>query len=117
VARYWAAAFDKAFRNEVDSWAYRWTLSTWLAGGVAVLPAVNLVSNIGFGDEATHTRGRSSIAHMETRELSFPLVHPPEVIVDRDADKRTFDTCYRQTLSGRLRGIVPRFLKPGGPGR
>jgi hypothetical protein len=113
VARYWKSAFDKAFNEEVDSWAYRWTLATWLADGMAALPAVNLVSNIGFGDEATHTRGQSSIAHMPTEELDFPLIHPPGLTVDFDADRRTFDTCYKASFSGRIKGALAGYLKPG----
>ncbi|MDT8395066.1 MAG: glycosyltransferase family 2 protein [bacterium] len=115
AARYWKEAFDKAYRNEVDSWAYRWTLSTWLAGGVAVLPTVNLVTNIGFGDEATHTRGRSLLACMKTGEITFPLRHPPGTSVDENADRRTFDTCYRRTLSVRIRNKLGHLFRCRGP--
>lgn len=106
AARYWTGAFNRAFIGEVDSWAYRWTLSTWLAEGLAVLPSVNLVSNIGFDDDATHTRGRSPLAHMEKGELEFPLIHPPDIVVDREADRRTFETCYRTGLGNRVRSVL-----------
>ncbi len=117
AARYWTEAFDKAYRNEVDSWAYRWTLSTWLAGGVTALPTVNLVANIGFGDEATHTRGESSLAFMETGELTFPLTHPSGILVNENADRRTFDTCYRNTLSGRFRNRLRCLFRYRGSSR
>lgn len=109
AARYWTEAFDKAFRGEVDSWAYRWTLSTWLAGGLAILPSVNLVSNIGFDDDATHTRGKSPIANMSAEEIDFPLHHPPHLEVDVEADRRTFEKCYKMSLKGRVRAVAGRL--------
>ena len=114
AARYWTETFDKAYRNEVDSWAYRWTLSTWLAGGVAALPSVNLVSNIGFGEKATHTKGTSSLAFMKTEELAFPLTHPPSISVDEDADRRTFENCYRSSVWRRIKNKLTGILKQHG---
>ncbi len=84
AVRYWANIFDRTAAGEIDSWAYRWTLACWLQGGLTTLPAVNLVKNIGFGDEATHTRGSEETP--ESGALSFPLRHPPFVIRDAQAD-------------------------------
>ena len=111
AARYWTDAFDSAYRNEVESWAYRWTLSVWLTDGVTALPRENLVSNIGLGGAATHTMNPSPLDSMEARELDFPLKHPPSLAVDEDADRRTFDNCYRPpTLGGRVRSRLGRLL-------
>jgi hypothetical protein len=53
--RYWADIFERVSRNEIDSWAYPWTGSVWYHGGLTATPNVNLVTNIGFGPEGTHT--------------------------------------------------------------
>ncbi len=43
-------------QGRLDTWDCQWTLGQLLQGGLAVVPAVNLVANIGFGHSATHTR-------------------------------------------------------------
>lgn len=111
AARYWTEAFDTAYEGRVDSWAYRWTLAVWLAGGLTALPRVNLVSNVGFGDGATHTTDAGPLAALPTHELEFPLDHPPTVEADDEADRRTFEVCYRPpTLAGRVRHRLARLL-------
>jgi hypothetical protein len=39
----------------VSWWDYQWNFALHVHGGLAVVPAVNLVRNIGFGPGATHT--------------------------------------------------------------
>jgi hypothetical protein len=51
--RYWEAIFDRVAHGEIDSWAYPWTASVWYHGGLTATPNVNLVTNIGFGEDAT----------------------------------------------------------------
>ena len=43
-------------RGEVDTWDYHWAMGRLAADSVAVIPARDLVENIGFGPDATHTR-------------------------------------------------------------
>lgn len=102
AARFWRRTFDAVYAGRVSSWAYRWTYSCWRSGGLTALPAHNLVSNIGVGDEATHTRVASPFAHMATRPLAFPLRHPPAVAADARADARTQRTLFDPSLPARL---------------
>src|SRR3712207_7270498 len=44
-------------------------ISCWSQSGLAVVPEVNLVSNIGFGPAATHTRGESDLARMPVSDI------------------------------------------------
>jgi hypothetical protein len=64
--------------------------SAWSHGGLTALPSVNLVSNIGFGEQATHTqRHDASKANLRLEEMVFPLKHPPYLIRDARADAYT----------------------------
>ncbi len=89
AVKYWSKIFETAYRNKIDSWAYRWTFSCWIQNGLTVLPNVNLVSNIGFDGDATHTKTVSKIAMILALEITFPLKHPPTMIRDYVADRRT----------------------------
>jgi hypothetical protein len=48
---------------------------------------VNLISNIGFGANATHTHVVGIHANMPTQSIEFPLVHPNFVLADIEADR------------------------------
>lgn len=87
IAAQFRGSFDRVHAGTLDTWDSQWNLSCWMAGGWAVLPAVNLVTNIGFGDDATHTRSaRSVAANLPVEPMDFPLSHPPAVERDMAAD-------------------------------
>lgn len=86
---YWRDIFDQCHAGRIDSWAYPWTYSCWIQRGLTVLPAVNLVSNIGFSSEATHTNENSPHARLPRHRLQLPLSHPPCLVRDFHADSYT----------------------------
>ena len=88
---YWSKIFDCMYRAEIDTWDYPWTASVWFHGGLTATPNVNLVSNIGFGEDATHTTSKKS-KHAELPVSSIgELKHPPEVMRDESADSWAFN--------------------------
>ena len=92
---YWHRAFDTVYEGKIDTWDYQWTFACWLQNGLTILPNVNLVSNIGYGEAATHTRSTESpLANMRIEAIQFPLMHPPYVIRDTVADERTARVHY-----------------------
>jgi hypothetical protein len=102
VAADWTRAFQRVYEKQIDSWAYCWTFACWVQNGLSVLPSVNLLSNIGFGIDSTHTKNsRSRFARMPVAELEFPLQHPPYVMRDAAADEFTQQNNYRRGLLAR----------------
>lgn len=84
---YWTDIFNRVHAGTVDTWDYQWTFSCWAQNGLTVLPARNLVTNIGFGEDATHTTNRHSNDAVSLLEnLDFPLVHPNYLVRDVKAD-------------------------------
>lgn len=84
---YWIRNLERVLSGDVDSWAYVWTFSCWVHKGLTAIPDRNLVKNIGFGPEATHTKGASArISTMQAEELDFPLRHPSRVVRHVAAD-------------------------------
>jgi hypothetical protein len=110
AVRYWSDIFDQVHKGQIDSWAYPWTFSCWSQGGLTILPETNLVSNIGFGAEATHTRGRTSKASLPAQEMKFPLRHPPFIIRDTTADQYTQDNHFGTSSSKRIRRILAKII-------
>lgn len=93
-ARYWFKNFDSVYRGNIDTWDYQWTACVWKNNGLTATPNVNLVSNIGFGEEATHTSAsNSTLAHLPVNTLGA-IKHSDDVIQDLSADKYTFDHIF-----------------------
>ena len=109
AARFWREVFDRDLRGEIDTWDFAWTLACWVQNGLTVHPGVNLVSNIGFDERATHTRNAASpLAAVPAERIEFPLVHPP-VARDREADRFTAEHVHRVRFrTSRLRRALYR---------
>lgn len=81
--------FDRVYHQKITTaWDYQWLLTMALNNGLSIVPGINQVSNIGFGEDATHTRNvRHSTAFLPNYELPLPLKHPPYVVRDKRVDK------------------------------
>jgi hypothetical protein len=90
-----------------DVWDYQWEYTIARHHGLYIVPAVNLVGNIGFGHDSTHTHdGGDVMGSVEARDLPFPLRHPAQVAQDRRRDNRRFN----EFLFGRVATLVRRLF-------
>lgn len=89
---FWTRVFDDLHAGG-NTWDGQWTYACWANRGLGIVPARNLVSNIGFGTAATHTTGESIDADMPTGTLGA-FSHPEQMIRHRDADVFTFEEHY-----------------------
>lgn len=78
----WVARFDDVHAGKIDTWDLQWAYTCMRSGGVSLMPTRNLVSNLGFGADATHTRVWSRSAGMPLRPLDAPLTHPTALAID-----------------------------------
>jgi hypothetical protein len=99
---HWCKVFDGVHKGEIDTWDYQWVLTSWSQGQISVIPNTNLISNIGFGVDATHTTGVSVLANMKIDEIEFPLQHPVIFLPDRVADNRTATEQFSLTLTKKI---------------
>jgi hypothetical protein len=72
-------------------WDYQWGFARLLQSGLSIVPSLNLISNIGFGNDATHTKSNeSAVANIKSTEIEFPLKINKFTVVDRDYDRKLF---------------------------
>ena len=93
--RYWSERFDAVYDRKIDSWAYPWTYLCWSQNGLTVLPARNLVTNIGLGEQATRTKQGGPNMGKTSEEISVPLTHPTTMFRHVDADRYTDSTHFK----------------------
>ena len=53
--RYWSERFDNLSTGNRNIWDYQWVFAVWANGGRGVFPRRNLIENVGFGKESTHS--------------------------------------------------------------
>jgi hypothetical protein len=85
----WRKHFDYCRQGKFDTWDYQLVFASWMQNALAIVPQRNLISNIGFGEEATNTKkAAAGMSGIEAHEIVFPLRHPRVVERDRAADRR-----------------------------
>lgn len=88
AVQYWKRMFDE-MQNGMDTWDYALNYSTWYHNALSIRPKVNMITNIGFGRNATHTKSSLNNALFpKAGDIKFPLHHPIGISVDDDAEKR-----------------------------
>lgn len=105
--KFWKTSFDRIYDGDLFTWDHQWRYALFKCQGLAITPSENLISNIGFGKNATHTRNTTSpFSNLPTHSLDFPLVHPEERKVNHRADalvaKHFFSGNYLESKFWRL---------------
>lgn len=115
---YWSGIFDSCYKKlNNSSWDYIWFYSLLNNKGLAILPRVNLVSNIGFNEDATHTKGDSELSAIPTLSIDFPLIHPNNITVNKEADyytllnKYDLETWFNKKKMVELKQAFRNFMK------
>lgn len=97
---HWRHAFKRLHLGLVDTWDYQFTFAMWAAGALSIVPTMNLISNIGFGSDATHTKTPDHPwANRPTSRLEG-WRHPESVQRCRPADMHTFKTVFAKRRRG-----------------
>ncbi len=72
---HWLFLFNQI--NKIDTWDYQWIYSCLKEESRCIFPQKNLVNNLGFGADATHTvHADVPLANLETFDIDFPLTSP-----------------------------------------
>lgn len=75
-AEYWEKHWDETYEGKINTWDYQWALHNYLQSRFAIAPAINLVQNVGFREDATHTTSGESPLPETPKTPFLPLRHP-----------------------------------------
>ena len=99
--------------NRNDVWDFQWAFTRWNIQGCAIVPGINLIENIGFGPDATHTSNNNHPqARLKADAMKFPLRHR-SFHIDREYDSLIFDEFVREPepcIINKLKKSLKRFL-------
>lgn len=106
--KYWTGLFDRVYAGEIDTWDYQWLYTCFAQSRLSIEPDRNLISNIGFGADATHTVGDSPWSNMPTYDI-WDTNHPRLIIRDYEADLYTFNYHFGGNAMRQQDRLVPRM--------
>lgn len=87
----WESIFECQYDGCFDTWDYQLIFASLVNSWLNITPNVNLISNLGFGADATRTKSpRDRLAEQSIEEMIFPLQHPPFFINDMRSEYKTF---------------------------
>jgi hypothetical protein len=90
---YWSELFGAIQSGRLSHWDAEWVLACWLDGGVALLPRIPLVSNVGFDASATHTTQSRPYWVGEAGDLPGCQV-PSPMVRNVEAERVLFDHIF-----------------------
>jgi hypothetical protein len=85
----WKMVWTNLEDKELSSWAYPFMYFVWARRGFHLAPAKNLVKNIGYGEQGTHTTQESPLGDLPVYALD-EIIHPTELKLSRDLDNLIF---------------------------
>jgi len=84
---YFKNIYLQASANRMDIWDYQWQYAVAKNNGIAICPNKNLVKNIGFGEDATHTLLQTEWNNLNTAQILLEYKKPSSIEVNCEADE------------------------------
>ena len=82
----WVNIFNEVKAGKIDAWGYQLDFANYFNNGLTIIPNQNLISNIGFGANATHTLDAQSLyANIPLTEM-MEIVDPLSISPEKQAD-------------------------------
>jgi len=129
IAERWHHIASELRNGRINTWDYQLALINLLQNGLCIIPNSNLITNIGFGPEATHTaNGAARYANIPNDTL-LTISHPKHFLPHKDADLFTLNEEFQLTAQrhaherqvrkkNRLKYRIKRWIAAhGGPTR
>jgi len=118
ATRVLSAKLDEIAAGELDAWDFGWMYTLALENGLSVVPARNLVRNIGFGLRATHTLNPlAGLCQPGLRSIEPPYRGPetpsPDSVHDERYNRRVYGSAGRLHARERAHRIARALIRSG----
>ena len=106
---YWENIFDNFYKKGIpDTYDYQWVFTCLINNGLIAIPNKNLINNIGFNLDATHTKWeKTSVSKVSS--LGEEIIHPKYLFCDSEAEKYQFDFYFGGFSTRLKKNIILRI--------
>ena len=107
-------AFNRTQKGEINTWDYQYLFLNQLNNRLSIIPNYNMISNIGFNSEGTHTfNADSPLANLGFVALPKEISHPDCIYPNHVADNYSLEKempSFFQIKINQMKGIISVFL-------
>ncbi|MFD0763440.1 nucleotide-diphospho-sugar transferase [Mucilaginibacter lutimaris] len=111
----WMEIFIKIKAGEIDTWDYQYGFLNFFNNSLSVIPNYNLISNIGFGENSTHTTDvgnpNANIPLQEFGDITHPLYVLPQKQADYYTLSHDFNLDYRWRRHNKTKRKLKRWVQ------
>lgn len=111
IAQEWKRIFREVKNGIIDTWDYQLALINYFNNSLSINPNVNLIKNIGFRADGTHTTGGDNTYADLALELLGTLKYPKFVIPEREADYAVFNHIFNLEFRWKRHNLLRRRFK------
>lgn len=113
--KYWIDKINQVYLGINNStWGFIWLYTLFKHNAYCITPNVNLVSNIGFGEEATHAKDKTSLfSNIKAKSINL-IEHPLVIEPNFKSDTRFTELLYQseyKSIMKRIRNYINKSLK------
>lgn len=109
IRKFWTYIFDRLYSGKINTWDYQLSYLSLKMGGFNIIPNVNLVKNVGYGEDATNLKKKNKTINVPTNNINFPLIHPKEITYADQQDKYIEELVYLHPL-GKFSLLIKSLL-------
>ena len=98
-------------KKGLDTWDFQCVYTRWTNSGLTIVPSLNLVKNLGFGEDATHTMNvNDKRAKMIAYDIDLNLKHPSFIIRDFISENKFYNDFGKPSFLSRCKQIIKKLL-------
>lgn len=98
-------SFDKIMFKNFDTWDFQWIFCKLLNDQLSIIPKVNMIKNLGFNNNATHTTLKNKDPQLGNNEFSEMLNHPYQI-----SKLEEYESMYSNTYFSNA-GLFNKIIK------
>jgi hypothetical protein len=116
MINHWINIFDKVYLKKYNTWDYQCWASMWKNKSYAIVPRLNMVTNIGFGPQSTHYKDINLKKNFSLKSKKFKVVNFNKNIThNSEYDNKLFFNIFGkknfyQNIKLRIYNIIVNFL-------
>ncbi len=100
----------RIYHQDQDAWDYLWSFAVKKNKGLCICPSANLVTNIGFGKDATNTHENMAHFKRPSTKLGFPLQHPAYLSEKFEYDQYIFQHNIYVPRWQQIKDVVAKYI-------
>ncbi len=109
--------YNETYEGRKDTWDYQWESYRLFHNQICVIPKKNMIKNLGFGADATHTKQTTSYLIKDGEKMEFPLTHNDHIVAS-DAYDRNLRPLIKapsrltRTIKNSIKNIAKQIVPP-----